>query len=255
MSGESKREAVRRALLDLIADLPNWHPLPPERQLAEQLNVARMTLRTVMDELAAEGRVIRQPGRGAFVSSPKLSYPAELTSFSDYVEGRGLKASSRTVEFSIAPAGPQQARQLGISPRDHVVRAVRLRLADGEPMAVERLHVAEARVPGLTAEDLEQHSFYAMLKERWGITVHSGTRVTEATCTDEHESELLGVPLYTPAFLFERTTQDADATVIEFVSSVYRGDRYRFITNFGSAGSPTTITETYNTAAPPGTQL
>jgi GntR family transcriptional regulator len=220
VASESKRETVRRALLDLIADLPNWHPLPPERKLAEDLNVARMTLRTVMDELAAEGRVVRQPGRGAFVASAKLNYPPELTSFSDYIRQRGLEASSRTVEFTVAPAGPQLARRLGISPRDSMVRAVRLRLANAEPLAVERLHVAEARVPGLTGEDLEKHSFYSLLRDRWGITVQAGTRVTEATCTDEQESALLGVPVYTPAFHFERTTQDSDGTVIEFVSSV-----------------------------------
>ncbi|HLS13403.1 MAG TPA: GntR family transcriptional regulator [Beutenbergiaceae bacterium] len=248
MRAERKSVRVRRALTALIEELPPGHPLPAERQLAEQYQVARMTLRGVIEELIAEGRVVRQPGRGAFVAANKLSYPADLASFSDYIRSRGMRASSRTVEFSTVPAGPQIARRLEISPQEPVVQAVRLRFADDEPMAIERLHVAQRRVPDLSAEDLEKHSFYALLADRWGIEVASGTRVTEATCTDRHESELLGVPPYSPAFLFERTTQDLNRTPIEFVSSVYRGDRYRFTTRFSSGGSSTTVTETSEAA-------
>ena len=47
--------------------------------------------------------------------------------------------------------------------------------------------------------------------------------------TNEEESELLGVPLHSPAFQFERTTRSA-TEIVEFVRSIYRGDRYRLVT-------------------------
>ena len=39
----------------------------------------------------------------------------------------------------------------------------------------------------------------------------------------------LDVPVHSPAFLFERTSQAADGRTVEFVRSVYRGDRYRLV--------------------------
>ena len=84
-------------------------------------------------------------------------------------------------------------------------------------------------MPGLTKADLEDRSFYDLLGERYGIVIASGTQSIEPTVTNEEESEVLGVPLHTPAFLFERTTVSESGRIVEFVRSIYRGDRYRLV--------------------------
>src|SRR5262249_46550474 len=127
-------------------------------------------------------------------------------------------------------AGARLGRALAVSPDARVLRIQRLRLADGEPMAIETLYVPAARVPGLTRARLEGASFYELLERDYGIVISSGIQTIEPTVTNEQESELLGVPLHSPAFLFERTSRADDGAIIEFVSSVYRGDRYRIVT-------------------------
>jgi GntR family transcriptional regulator len=112
-----------------------------------------------------------------------------------------------------------------------VLAAKRLRLADGEQMAIEDLHVRAALVPGLTAQDLEQHSFYELLRERYGVVLDGGVQTIEPTVTNDEESAALGVPLHSPAFLFERVTRGGDGNVVEYVRSIYRGDRYRIVTD------------------------
>ena len=97
-------------------------------------------------------------------------------------------------------------------------------------MAIEILHVREAFIPGLSATDLEQHSFYELLRDRYGIEVVGGEQTIEPTVTDEDESHALGIPLHSPAFRFERITHGETGDVIEFVESVYRGDRYKLVT-------------------------
>jgi GntR family transcriptional regulator len=97
-------------------------------------------------------------------------------------------------------------------------------------MAIETIHIRASRVPGLTARDLEQHSFYELLEERYGIQIVGGEQTIEPTVTDEDESEALGVPLHSPAFRFERLTHSAEGEIVEFVESVYRGDRYKLVT-------------------------
>ena len=106
----------------------------------------------------------------------------------------------------------------------------RLRLADGETMAIETLHVRESLVPGLTPHDLEEHSFYELLADRYGVVTVGGIQTIEPTVTNEEESSALGVPLHSPAFLFERTTRAESDEIVEFVRSIYRGDRYRLVT-------------------------
>jgi GntR family transcriptional regulator len=127
-------------------------------------------------------------------------------------------------------AGARLGRCMMVSPSERIVVAQRLRLADGETMAIEELHVPESLVPALTARDLEESSFYELLERRYGISIADGIQTIEPTVTNEEESAALGVPIHSPAFLFERTTKSSTGQIVEFVRSVYRGDRYRLVT-------------------------
>jgi len=60
----------------------------------------------------------------------------------------------------------------------------------------------------------------------------------EPTVTNEDESDALGVPLHSPAFLFERVTRSERGEIVEFVHSIYRGDRYRLVTDLTAVPSP-----------------
>ena len=79
--------------------------------------------------------------------------------------------------------------------------------------------------------DLEERSFYELLRGRYGILVVGGEQTIEPTVTDEAESKALGVPLHSPAFRFERVTHSDAGEIVEFVESIYRGDRYRLVTS------------------------
>jgi GntR family transcriptional regulator len=142
---------------------------------------------------------------------------------------RGMTAGSKTIELRETHAGAAVGRALNVSPDSRVVLIRRLRLADGEPMALETLHVPADRVPGLTREALENASFYELLEKEYGVVIASGVQSIEPTVTNDEESELLGVPLHSPAFLFERTSRTVTGETVEFVRSLYRGDRYRLV--------------------------
>jgi GntR family transcriptional regulator len=105
-------------------------------------------------------------------------------------------------------------------------------------MAVELLHVPESLFPGLTGRDLEESSFYDLMVSRYGIEIVGGTQTVEPTVTGEEESHILGVPLHSPALLFERVTRSAAGETVEFTSSIYRGDRYRLVSDLGAGGRP-----------------
>lgn len=227
MATPNKYESIRIQVLDLIRDLEVGAAIPPERTLCQRFGVSRMTLRRALDELAREGAVERHQGRGTFVGRRKIAQQLEMTSFSEDMRRRGFTPGSRTLSLATVSAGAPLGRRLQISPRTKVVRVRRLRLADGEPMAIETLHVPGDLVPGLTAQDLVDTSFYDLLAERYGLVIATGEQTVEPTVVNAQEAEELRVPEHSPAFLFERTSRALDGRVVEFVRSVYRGDRYR----------------------------
>jgi GntR family transcriptional regulator len=227
----TKQSETRDRVLDLIERLGVGDAIPSERQLSVDLGVSRLTVRAALDELVREGYLLRRRGAGTFVSEPKIAQELTMTSFTEDMRRRGMRPESKTLELKVVPAGARLGRFLHVSPSEPIIVAKRLRLADRDTMAIETLHVREALVPGLTAKELERKSFYELLRERYNIVIAGGTQTIEPTVTNEEESEALGVPLHSPAFLFERFTHAENGGAVEFVHSIYRGDRYRLVTD------------------------
>ena len=225
----TKQSHTRQQVLDLIESMGVGTAIPSERQLSADLGVSRLTLRAALDDLAREGYLVRRRGSGTYVQQRKISQELTITSFSDDMRRRGMTPGSRTLSMTTTLAGARLGRFLNVSPSEQIVVVKRLRLADGETMAIETLHIPEALVPGLTPKALTG-SFYDLLRDRYDVAIVEGTQAIEPTVTNEEESEALGVPLHSPAFLFERTSRDGAGRTVEFVRSVYRGDRYRIVT-------------------------
>jgi GntR family transcriptional regulator len=226
----TKQSQTRDRVIDLIEGLGVGQAIPSERQLSVELGVSRLTLRAAVDELVREGYLVRRRGSGTFVSHPKIAQELTMTSFSEDMRRRGMRPGSRTLSLTTIMAGAYLGRCLHVSPSERIVVARRLRMADGETMAIETLHVPASVVPGITPRDLEETSFYELLSTRYGTEIVGGVQTIEPTVTNEEDSEALGVPVHSPAFQFERTTRAESGEIVEFVRSIYRGDRYRLVT-------------------------
>ena len=225
-SGRTKRQAVRRELLAMLDGLEVGDALPSERRLADELGVSRPTLRQAIDGLVAEGLLERRHGSGTYVAEPRIAVPLTMTSFTEDMLKRGMKPGGRVLSFRTESAGARIGRRLSLSPTEEVFTIRRLRLADGSTMAIETLYLPRSLLPDLRRQDLEGRSFYELLRGN-GIVIASGTETIEPTVTTAEEAAELGVPVHMPAFLFERITRDENGRPLEYVRSIYRGDRYR----------------------------
>src|SRR5205823_1848571 len=193
----TKQSATRQQVLDLIGRLGIGTAIPSERQLSADLGVSRLTVRAALDDLAREGYVVRRRGSGTYVQQPKISQELTMTSFSEDMRRRGMVPGSQTLSLTTTLAGARLGRFLQVSPSEQILVVKRLRMADGETMAIETLHLPERLVPGLAASDLSG-SFYELLEERYRIVIASGSQAIEPTVTNEEESAALGVPLQSP---------------------------------------------------------
>jgi GntR family transcriptional regulator len=221
---------LKRVLLDQIdRNLVVGDALPSERELAEDLDVSRMTARRVLSELMDEGRVSRAVGRGTFVAEPRIRLPIQLTSFTDDMTARGLTPGARTISFVTGtPSGPvTEALDLEAGDAVHVI--TRLRTADDVPMAIERVHLIASLAPHLTRADLEDHSLYAYLAQRHGIVVDGGMQTIRAKRATAEDARLLQVTPRDPVLHLTRTSTWR-GRVVEYTVSCYRGDRYELST-------------------------
>lgn len=202
-----------------------------ERELTTQFGVSRMTARQALTELESQGYLYRVQGKGTFVATPKIEQPlAGLTSFTEDMRRRGLEPGAKVLAAEEVAAGRKVARALGCGETAPVVRLERLRLAGGDPMALEISHVPASVVPGLLERGPVVHSLYRILETEFGIRLVRAIQSLEAVPANAYEAEMLHVREGTPLLLLERISRDSQERPIEFVRSLYRGDRYRFTT-------------------------
>ena len=204
---------------------------PSEREIAEILGISRMTARAAITNLVQSGYLYSVPGKGTFVSNPKLPQSlADLSSFTEDMEQRGLRPGARLLALDLTRNAPLEARELlGTADDDELVRVARLRLADGEPMCLESSFLSKARCLWVLGEDLETGSLYRLLEAR-GLHLQVADERLEATSVAPEQAEMLDVRPGAPVLQVTRITYTDGAQPIEYVRSFYRGDRYEFRT-------------------------
>jgi len=205
--------------------------IPSERQLEEQYNLSRPTIRQAIDLLERQGFLYRVHCKGTFVSPPKLQKGMlELTSFSENMRNRGLEPGQRILEFSYVKPSAKISHQLEIQDPDfQVLRIKRLRYGNDEPIGLQDSYLALSKEQTITREEIEtKGSIYAILQEKFGIYPTEADETLEVTLATPEEAELLQIPVGSPLLLNERTLWSQDRKAIEYVSILYRGDRYKY---------------------------
>lgn len=213
-------------------DAGEWRPgdrLPTERDLAARYGCSLITIRRALSELVHDGRIDRTRGRGTFVLAPRLDVDfAAALSFAEQMRTRGLDPETRVVAARPEAAGQAVAKALELEPGSPTLYLERLRLADGEPLLLEQVHLPAERFPGLLARDLEGGSLYELLAERYDVRVARARESLEPVLLRTREARLLGRRPGSPALLIEGIASTADGRPVEFGRTFVRGDRTRY---------------------------
>jgi GntR family transcriptional regulator len=211
-----------------------WKPgdlIPSERELGEKYGISRMTARQAITDLVNEGLFYREQGKGTFVSHRKVTQQLmRLTGFTEDIRARGQLPGTKVLSASMRPADETTAERLRIKPQEMIFYLQRLRLADGEPLALE---LSQLHFPGcerLLEENLQENSLYRLLETQYGLPLMEAEQELEAGLAGNEESQLLKVPSGSAVLFIRRTTYTDRNQPIEYARSVYRGNKYTFYT-------------------------
>ena len=225
-----KYQNVHDALVVMMESLAPGTAMPTERELCLQFAVSRATVRQALGQLEIEQRIYRRQGKGTFVARPKIEQSLELMSHTEGMRSRGITPSSKLIDVRRIPAGADVGARLGLSPKSEVLRIERLRLADDDPIAIEVVFLNAERFDGITAELGDNASLYQLFSSNYGVELASAEETIEAVIAEGREAGLLRCQLGMPLLMLSRRTLDVEGQPIEFVRSLYRGDRYRLQT-------------------------
>ena len=204
--------------------------LPSERQLCEEFNVSRSTVREALRELSDQGLIRTVPGRGAFVTARQsnLTVRVSLAGFTGDVRREGMSPSSRLLGAGlVASPSPALVEEMGLQPGDELVRLERLRLVNDIPLALHIVYLNHRLCPQILQHNLADESVFQLLCGEYGLRLTRAEEQVYAALADQREMELLNLTYPAAVLRAERTTFLDTGEVIEFSLATYCGEWYR----------------------------
>ncbi|MHA6325199.1 GntR family transcriptional regulator [Roseivivax sp. CAU 1753] len=200
--------------------------LPGEQRLTREYGVSRVTVRRALDALEADGLVARRAGSGTRVlgNGEAGAMAADVTSLIPQIVEMG-RHSARLLSFSYGSAPDTVARAMALGPEARVQTAVRVRLADERPFSHLTTHVPEDIARNYSEADLANTPLYQLL-ERSGVAVETAHQTVSATLASPDVATALEVSTGSALLWLRRVVRDADGRGIEYLSALYRPDKF-----------------------------
>lgn len=204
---------------------------PSDTELVKDFEVSRGTVREAVKLLFQQGYLIRQQGKGTFLSYKRIEQnPDKLIGFTELMRKHNLKPSARVIKKEIVVPSANISHLMKINPGDEVVRLIRLRFGDSRPLIIERSFFNLNLFKPIFDMDLETNSIFELLHTNSVTQLGNALQRIEAFSAGKEENQWLGVELQTPLLLIKRLIKTKNNVIFQYSEDVYRSDRINFTT-------------------------
>jgi GntR family histidine utilization transcriptional repressor len=201
-----------------------------ENELAKKFQVSRMTANRAINELVADGFLVRIQGKGTYVAGEsRVSEILEIKNIKEEISQLGKKYSVRVYSIDDIKADSNISKIMGVKLGENIYHGIFVHLADGVPFQLEERYVNKKLAPDFIKCDFFSETPHEYLMKT--IPLSEAEHIVQAVLPDENVSQLLGISSNTPCLCLTRRTW-FDDTVVTYAKFVSPGDRYKIGTKF-----------------------
>lgn len=223
---------IRVRILGRIQDgsWPSGYRIPSEAEIMAEFAASRMTVHRAIKELAAEGHLIRQRGRGTFVA--RKTPRSQLLVISDIAEeigGRGGSYFCQCRRLGMEPRSPLTAHVFGDA-AEHVARSTVIHFENGVPLQLEDRWVDLRMAPGYLDLDFGRTTAHRFLMV--AAPLQKAEHELTAVLPSVEQQQMLAIREGEPCLLLRRRTW-SEGRLVSYAELLYPGSRYSFGGVFG----------------------
>lgn len=203
--------------------------MPSESALMSQYGVSRITVRQALGNLEKERLIVKVPGKGSFVTSPKpFQELSRLQGFAEAMGALGHETFNKLVSLHTLPASPQVVEKLQLAAGTPVTEIRRVRYLDRQPVSLDitwlPVHLGER----LANEDLATRDIFLILENDYGLPLGHADLAIDATLADAPLAGLLGIRAGAPVLRVDRLTHSKDGTPLDYEHLYCRADNFQY---------------------------
>lgn len=207
--------------------------IPPEPELSAEYSVSRITVRRAVEELCAEGYLVKMQGRGTFVSKPrihrKFTSGRGAASFTETCKENGMVPGARLLNRQIVPVRKDEEAFFHVGPDALLIYIQRLRTADGQPIFLENLFLPYEPYKSLMSENLNDVSMFDAIERISGLRpATTSCQRIEAVRASAEQAQLLNLSLGEPLLYLNAYFHDQYDHPLCIGRQYYIGSRYMF---------------------------
>jgi GntR family transcriptional regulator len=225
-------QRLRDQLAEQIAN-NRWRPgeaIPTEAALSAEYCLSTGTVRKAIDMLVNDNILERQQGRGTFIRRPQ--FQSSLFRFFRFqtVAGERQVPESRVLSIEPVTAPSAVSQALGLVADAPVIRMVRLRLLDGQPVLAEEIWLPRIQFQGLLDIDINARGplLYPIYEDLCGeVVAYAEESLTAEAVSDVH-ARLLQVPVGSPVVVIERLARNYAGAPLEWRRSRGHASHFRY---------------------------
>lgn len=203
--------------------------IPPELELSRVYGVSRITVRNALEELTQENILVRQQGKGTFVSSDKFSRQIfGERSFTEMCRSDGYEPGARTIKSIIEDATAEDVAELGVDPKSKIIVIERIRYANGIAVSLEVSRMPE-RFSFLLDEDLNNSSMFEILRKKYNTIFKDSHKTLELIFASYEMARYLGISAGYPLLLIKCVSKDQNGQPAHRSTQYIVGDKFKII--------------------------
>ncbi|MBS3753112.1 MAG: GntR family transcriptional regulator [Anaerolineales bacterium] len=217
----------------VTGEWPEGYKLPPEVDLAKDLQISRGTLRHALSILI-ENHIIEQThGKGTFVGSAILeqNWAYKLTTTSEELNWMGIPFETEVLKLTQMKVSDERIISLlHLKPEQEIIFLRRLRRIAGLPVVLHETYFPAAMYPGLLKIDFTNETMTGTLENTYDLSVTRADHTISAIYADQSIASILEINHGEPIIYDEHVLFNANDVALEFTKGYFRGDRFRLKT-------------------------